>query len=185
MTKTSTLHPPAEDPSARGARTIRYALGHCSLGHLLVAATERGVCAVLPGDDPAALRADLGARFPAAKLIESSSALAAQLKRIERHIDDPDPAAAADLALDMHGTAFQQGVWTALRKIPKGKTVSYTDIARNIGAPGSARAVAGACGANAIAVLVPCHRVVRSDGTLSGYRWGTDRKRRLLARERQ
>lgn len=185
MTKTTTLHPLAEDSSASGARTIRYALGHCSLGHLLVAVTERGVCAVLPGDDPAALRADLGARFPAAKLIESPSALAAHLKRIERHIDDADPVAAADLALDMHGTAFQNRVWTALRRIPSGETMSYADIARKIAAPGSARAVARACGANAIAVLVPCHRVVRSDGALSGYRWGTDRKRRLLARERR
>ncbi len=161
--------------------TIRFGVGACSLGAILVAATERGVCAILLGDDPDALVRDLQDRFPAADLIGGDPTFEAWMARAIGIVEEPGRAHA--LPLDIGGTAFQQRVWEALMAIPPGTTATYAEVARAIGAPGASRAVALACGANALAVAIPCHRVVRSDGTLSGYRWGVDRKRDLLTRE--
>jgi len=161
--------------------TIRFAVGACSLGAILVAQSERGICAILLGDDPDALARDLQDRFPQATLIGGDAAFEQLVAHVVGFVEAP--ALGLDLPLDIRGTAFQQRVWQALRKIPAGSTASYTDIARHIGAPHAVRAVAQACGANALAVAIPCHRVVRHDGTLSGYRWGVERKRILLERE--
>jgi AraC family transcriptional regulator, regulatory protein of adaptative response / methylated-DNA-[protein]-cysteine methyltransferase len=160
---------------------IRFALGQCSLGAILVAATERGVCAIALGDDPDALLRDLEDRFPHAELIGGDRDFEQLVAKIVGLIERP--GAHADLPLDIRGTAFQQRVWAALTRIPAGKTLSYGELAKRIGAPQAVRAVAGACAANKIAVAIPCHRVVRNDGSISGYRWGVERKRALLARE--
>jgi AraC family transcriptional regulator, regulatory protein of adaptative response / methylated-DNA-[protein]-cysteine methyltransferase len=168
---------------AGGAETpIRFAVGECSLGSILVARSERGVCAILLGDDPDSLARELQDRFPRAELIGSDREFEALVARVVGFVESP--ALGLDLPLDVRGTAFQQRVWQALRTIPAGETASYAEIARRIGAPSSIRAVAQACGANALAVAIPCHRVVRNDGALSGYRWGVERKRSLLDRER-
>lgn len=167
----------------RTAETLDYTIGRCAVGHVLVAASGRGVRAVLLGDDPAGLKAELSARYPDAVLHDADGAMGGLLAQVCRSIESPD-AADDGPALDMAGTPFQRRVWAALREIPAGATASYAEIARRIGQPRSVRAVARACGANALAVLVPCHRVVRSDGDLSGYRWGVERKHALLARER-
>ncbi len=170
------------DYRAGGANArIRFAVGECSLGSVLVAASDRGVCAVLLGDDPDALARDLQDQFPRADLIGGDRQFEQIVARVVGFIEAP--ALGLDLPLDVRGTAFQQRVWQALRKIPSGATVSYADIAKQIGAPGSVRAVAQACAANVLAVAIPCHRVVRHDGSLSGYRWGVERKRALLERE--
>lgn len=167
---------------AGGANTdIRFAIGECSLGAILVARSERGVCAILMGDDPGELARDLQDRFPRANLIGGDEAFENLVARVVGYVEAP--AVGLDLPLDVRGTAFQQRVWRALRKIPAGSTATYTDIAKRIGSPKSVRAVAQACAANALAVAIPCHRVVRTDGTLSGYRWGVERKRTLLERE--
>ena len=167
---------------AGGANTeIRFALGECSLGSILVARSERGICAILLGDDPAALARDLQDRFPRARLIGGDREFERLVAKVVGFVEAP--ALGLDLPLDVRGTAFQQRVWQALRKIPAGATASYTEIAKRIGAPKSVRAVAQACAANALAVAIPCHRVVRNDGALSGYRWGVARKRALLRRE--
>jgi AraC family transcriptional regulator of adaptative response/methylated-DNA-[protein]-cysteine methyltransferase len=167
---------------AGGASTeIRFAVGECSLGSILVAQSERGVCAILLGDDPGKLVRDLQDRFPRANLIGSDAEFERLVSKVVGFIEAP--ALGLDLPLDIRGTAFQQRVWQALREIPAGSTASYADIADHIGAPNSVRAVAQACAANALAVAIPCHRVVRNDGALSGYRWGVDRKRALLKRE--
>ena len=163
-----------------GAR-IRFALGECSLGSILVASSDKGICAILLGEDPDMLLRDLQDRFPRAKLIGGDAGFEELIAKVVGFVEAP--ALGLDLPLDMRGTAFQQRVWQALREIPVGSTASYLDIARRIGAPKSVRAVARACGANALAVAIPCHRVVRSDGGLSGYRWGVERKRALLTRE--
>jgi AraC family transcriptional regulator of adaptative response/methylated-DNA-[protein]-cysteine methyltransferase len=160
---------------------IRFAIGQCSLGAILVAQSPRGVCAILIGDDPDALARDLQDRFPRAHLIGGDRDFEALVAQVVGFVEAP--ALGLDLPLDIRGTAFQQRVWQALRDIPAGKTASYSEIAEKIGAPKSVRAVAGACAANAIAVAIPCHRVVRTDGSLSGYRWGVERKRALLERE--
>ena len=162
---------------------IRFAIGQCSLGAILVARSGRGVCAILMGDDPDALARDLQDRFPRANLIGGDAGFEQWVAQVVGFVEAP--GLGLDLPLDVRGTAFQQRVWQALRDIPAGQTASYADIAQRIGAPTSARAVAQACGANALAVAIPCHRVVRSDGALSGYRWGVERKRVLLAREAQ
>jgi AraC family transcriptional regulator of adaptative response/methylated-DNA-[protein]-cysteine methyltransferase len=162
---------------------IRFAVGECSLGSILVAQSERGVCAILLGDDPANLARDLQDRFPNANLIGADAAFEKRVAQIIGFVEAP--ALGLDLPLDVRGTAFQKRVWQALRKIPAGRTVSYSELARRIGAPKSVRAVAGACAANAVAVAIPCHRVVRSDGGLSGYRWGVERKRALIEREKR
>ncbi|MEX2262936.1 MAG: bifunctional DNA-binding transcriptional regulator/O6-methylguanine-DNA methyltransferase Ada [Bryobacteraceae bacterium] len=167
---------------AGGARTeIRFAVGECSLGSILVARSERGICAILLGDDPDKLTRDLQDQFPQANLIGGDAGFERLVSKVVGLVEAP--ALALDLPLDIRGTAFQQRVWQALRKVPAGSTASYTEIARRIGAPKSVRAVAQACGANALAVAIPCHRVVRHDGALSGYRWGVERKRTLLERE--
>ena len=160
---------------------IRFAVGECSLGAILVAASERGVCAILMGDDPDVLVRDLQDRFPRAELQGGDDDYEQLVAKVIGLIEAPKVR--LDLPLDIRGTAFQQRVWQALRKIPAGMTASYTEIAQQIGAPRSVRAVAQACAANALAVAIPCHRVVRSDGGLSGYRWGVERKRALLERE--
>ena len=161
--------------------SIHFAVGECSLGSVLVAATDKGVCAILLGDDPDLLVRNLEDRFPKATLVGGDPDFDRLVARVVGFVEAP--ASSLDLPLDVRGTAFQQRVWQALRDIPAGSTASYTDIARRIGAPKAVRGVAQACAANAIAVAIPCHRVVRSDGTLAGYRWGVERKRALLERE--
>jgi len=163
--------------------SIHFALAQCSLGAVLVACSERGVCAILLGDEPQALLDDLQRRFPKATLVGADADFEAIVAKVLGFIEAP--RAGLDLPLDIRGTAFQQRVWQALAKIEPGTTASYAEVSASIGAPNAVRAVAGACAANALAVAVPCHRVVRTDGGLSGYRWGVERKRELLARERQ
>ena len=160
---------------------IRFALAECSLGAILVASSDRGVCAILLGDDPEALLRDLQDRFPQAELRGAELDYEETVARVIGLVEAP--GLGLDLPLDVRGTAFQQRVWQALREIPAGSTLSYAELARRIGAPNGARAVAGACAANALAVAIPCHRVVRNDGVLSGYRWGVERKQALLERE--
>ncbi|HET7559027.1 MAG TPA: bifunctional DNA-binding transcriptional regulator/O6-methylguanine-DNA methyltransferase Ada [Limnochordia bacterium] len=160
---------------------IRFAVGECSLGAILVAQSERGICAITLGDDPERLVRELQDRFPRAKLIGGDPDFEQVVARVVGFVEAP--AGEFDLPLDVRGTAFQRRVWEALRSIPAGATVSYSEIARRIGAPQAARAVAGACAANRLAVAIPCHRVVRNDGDLSGYRWGVARKRALLEKE--
>lgn len=170
------------DYRAGGANTdIRFAIGECSLGSILVARSNHGVCAILLGDDPDALAHDLQDRFPRATLIGGDTEFEQLVARVVGFVEAP--RLGLDLPLDVRGTAFQQRVWQALREIPAGATASYTEIARRIGSPRSVRAVASACAANPLAVAIPCHRVVRIDGGLSGYRWGVERKRELLQRE--
>jgi len=161
---------------------IRFAIGQCSLGAILVAESGKGICAILLGDDADALLHDLQDRFPRAKLIGGDTAFEARVARVVGFIEAP--AMGLDLPLDLRGTAFQQRVWQALSEIPPGSTATYSEIAQRIGMPKAVRAVARACAANAVAVAIPCHRVVRNDGALSGYRWGVARKRALLDRER-
>lgn len=172
---------PTEYRAGGAALPIRFAIGPCSLGSCLVAATARGVCAILLGDDPEALIHDLERRFGGAALRGADAEFEALVGRVLALVERP--GAAVELPLDIRGTAFQQRVWAALTKIPAGTTTSYAALAASLGAPGSARAVAQACAANAHAVAIPCHRVVRTDGGLSGYRWGIERKRALLDRE--
>ena len=160
---------------------IRFALADCSLGAVLVASTDQGICAILLDDDPAVLLRDLQDRFPRAELLGADSSYEATVARVIALVEAP--GLGLDLPLDVRGTAFQQRVWQALREVPAGSTVSYAELARRIGAPQGARAVAGACAANALAIAIPCHRVVRNDGVLSGYRWGVERKQALLDRE--
>lgn len=162
---------------------IRFAIGQCSLGAILVAASKRGVCTILLGDEPNGLIYDLQDRFPHAILVGSDAKFEQWVAKVVGFVEAP--RIGLDLPLDVRGTAFQQRVWQALQEIPAGETVSYTDVAQRIGAPKAVRAVARACAANALAVAIPCHRVVRIDGGLSGYRWGIERKRALLAREAQ
>ncbi len=161
--------------------TIRFALGQCSLGSILVAATERGVCAISLGDDPDALLRDLADRFPRAHLAGADAEFERFVARAVGLVEAPGEN--VDLPLDVRGTAFQQRVWEALRAVPAGTTTSYAELARRLGRPTATRAVARACAANPLAVAIPCHRVVRTDGGLSGYRWGVARKRTLLERE--
>jgi AraC family transcriptional regulator, regulatory protein of adaptative response / methylated-DNA-[protein]-cysteine methyltransferase len=160
---------------------IRFAVGEASLGAVLVAATDKGVCAITLGDDPEALVRDLQDRFPRAEFKGGDAEFERTIAEVVGLVEAP--AQRLDLPLDIRGTAFQQKVWAALQTIPPGKTATYKEIARAIGQPTAVRAVAQACGANPLAVAIPCHRVVRSDGDLSGYRWGVERKRELIARE--
>jgi AraC family transcriptional regulator of adaptative response/methylated-DNA-[protein]-cysteine methyltransferase len=160
---------------------IYVAIGQSSLGAVLVAATQKGLCAILLGDDAEALRRDLRERFPAARLSDAGKGFAQVLEHVVAVVETP--ARGLDLPLDLRGTPFQRRVWQALREIPAGRTASYGEIAERIGAPQEALAVAEACAANPLAVAIPCHRVVRKNGALAGYRWGYRRKRALLARE--
>jgi AraC family transcriptional regulator of adaptative response/methylated-DNA-[protein]-cysteine methyltransferase len=161
--------------------TLRFAVGETSLGAILVAATDKGIAAIQFGDDPEVLLRGLQDRFPNACLVGGDADFERLVAQVVGTVENP--ATGLELPLDVRGTAFQQRVWQALRDIPAGTTASYTDIAERLGAPKAVRAVAGACAANGIAVAIPCHRVVRSDGALSGYRWGVERKRALLDRE--
>jgi AraC family transcriptional regulator of adaptative response/methylated-DNA-[protein]-cysteine methyltransferase len=163
--------------------SIRFAIGESGLGPILVAASDKGVCAILLGDDPDELARDLQDRFPNARLIGGDADFERLVARVVGLVENP--SAGLELPLDIRGTAFQQKVWEALRQIPAGSTASYAEIAARIGRPKAVRAVAKACGANPVAVAIPCHRVVRTDGSLSGYRWGVDRKGELLRRERE
>lgn len=172
---------PGDYRAAGQNNNIHFAVGQCSLGAILVAQSERGVCAILLGDDPHQLVCDLQDQFRKANLIGADSGFEQLIAKVVGFIEAP--AIGLDLPLDVRGTAFQERVWQALREIPLGSTASYAEIAQRIGAPTSMRAVAQACGANRLAVAIPCHRVVRSDGNLSGYRWGVERKRQLLERE--
>jgi AraC family transcriptional regulator of adaptative response/methylated-DNA-[protein]-cysteine methyltransferase len=176
------MTPSAYRAGGEGA-AIRFAVGECSLGSILVAATDRGVCAILLGDEPDALVQDLQRRFPKAELTGGDREFDALVALVVGLVEAPGTG--LDLPLDIRGTAFQQQVWAALRRIPFGATATYAEVATAIGAPQAVRAVAGACGANPLAVAIPCHRVVRTGGGLSGYRWGVERKRALLDRERQ
>jgi AraC family transcriptional regulator, regulatory protein of adaptative response / methylated-DNA-[protein]-cysteine methyltransferase len=166
----------------RGA-TIRFAVEQCSLGAILVAASDRGICAIELGDDPETLVRGFQGRFAEAQLFAGDRSFEQLVAGVVGLVEAPRDG--ADLPLDVQGTAFQQRVWQALRKIPPGRTASYAEIARRIGRPKAVRAVAQACAANKVAVAIPCHRVVRTDGSLSGYRWGVERKRALLEREAQ
>lgn len=161
--------------------TIHHACSPCSLGDVLVAATPAGLCAVLLGNDPVALREDLTRRFPHAEIIPADPDFAATVAQVVQLIETPRQG--LSLPFDVQGTAFQQRVWQALTQIPPGETLTYAELARRIGAPTAVRAVATACAANPVAIAIPCHRVVRSDGHLAGYFWGLDRKAELLRRE--
>ncbi|SIR03185.1 DNA-O6-methylguanine--protein-cysteine S-methyltransferase /Transcriptional regulator Ada [Pseudomonas sp. B10] len=172
---------PTDYRAAGQNNDIRFAVGQCSLGAILVAQSERGICAILLGDDPHQLVCDLQDQFRKANLIGADSEFEQLIASVVGFVEAP--ATGLNLPLDIRGTAFQERVWQALREIPPGSTASYAEIAQRIGAPTSMRAVAQACGANRLAVAIPCHRVVRSDGNLSGYRWGVERKRQLLTRE--
>lgn len=167
--------------SGGAAERIRFSVGECSLGSILVAATERGVCAILLGDEPDPLLRDVERRFPCATLVGGDAAFERLVANVVGLVEQPRRA--ANLPLDIRGTAFQERVWRALSDIPAGTTRTYAQLAAAIGAPKSARAVARACATNALAVAIPCHRVVRTDGGPSGYRWGVERKHALLDRE--
>jgi AraC family transcriptional regulator, regulatory protein of adaptative response / methylated-DNA-[protein]-cysteine methyltransferase len=174
--------PSAPDAAAfRAGELIQFGVGECSLGSVLVAASAKGVCAILLGDDTDRLERELTDRFPASQLIAGGGDIAPVVSQVAGFIDAP--ALGLDLPLDMRGTPFQEAVWQALRNIPAGTTASYSEVAERIGAPREAQAVAAACAANPIAVAVPCHRIVRRNGQLGGYRWGFRRKRDLLSRE--
>ena len=160
---------------------IRFAVGQTSLGAMLVARSLRGICAIALGDDPDALVRELQDRFQRAQLVGGDAQFEALVARVVGLVEAPQLG--ADLPLDVRGTAFQQRVWQALREIPPGQTLSYAELAQRIGLPQAVRAVARACASNVLAVAIPCHRVVRQDGALSGYRWGVERKRELLRRE--
>lgn len=172
---------PTEFRAGGSGNVIRFAVGECSLGAILVAATDKGVCAIEFDDDPERLVRNLQDRFPNARLVGGDEAFEQLVAKVVGFVDAP--ARGLDLPLDIRGTAFQRRVWDAIRDIPAGSTASYAEIARRIGTPKAVRSVAQACASNAIAVAIPCHRVVRTDGSVSGYRWGVARKRALLARE--
>lgn len=160
---------------------IRFAVGQCSLGALLVAASDTGICEIALHDDPEQLVRNLQDRFKAARLIGADREFEQWMAAVVGFVENP--SVGLHLPLDVRGTAFQRRVWEALRDIPVGATATYTDIAERIGAPSAVRAVARACATNNIALAIPCHRVVRTDGSLAGYRWGIDRKRELIERE--
>ena len=164
---------------------IRFALGHCFLGHILVAGAERGICAVTFGDEAQPLVDDLAQRFPKARLVAGDEAFDGQVAEVIALVENPAEATLPDraLPLDLLGTAFQQKIWQALRQIPPGQTTTYSQLASSLGQPKAFRAVAAACASNPLGVLVPCHRVLRNDGSLAGYRWGLDRKLALLELE--
>lgn len=161
--------------------TVRFTVETCSLGPVLIAATDKGVCSIQFGDNASALTRDLKREFPDAVSGVGHVQFPRWVKGVLKHLENPTRP--FDIPLDVSGTEFQERVWSALKEIPVGKTASYKDVARKLGLPSAVRAVAGACAANSVAVVIPCHRVVRSDGALSGYRWGVERKRALLTKE--
>jgi AraC family transcriptional regulator, regulatory protein of adaptative response / methylated-DNA-[protein]-cysteine methyltransferase len=172
---------PSDYKKGGAGQTIRFALAECYLGWLLVAATDRGICMIQLADTPDCLRSELATRFPEAELRENESDFREWVDQVVTFIEASDDC--LQLPLDIQGTAFQRRVWEALQAIPAGATTTYSEIAAQIGRPSAVRAVARACAANELAIAVPCHRVVRADGHLSGYRWGIERKKALLARE--
>ena len=174
--------PPRDYRAGGRGQRIRFAVGQCTLGAILVARSERGICAISLGDDPDALARELQDRFPQAELVGGDAAFERLVAQVVGRVETP-ASAVPDLPLDIRGTAFQERVWRALQAIPPGSTASYADIAARIGQPRAGRAVARACAGNVLAVAIPCHRVVRRDGDLAGYRWGVERKRELLRRE--
>ena len=183
-TATRTLGmPPAAYRAGGVGNVIRFAVAACSLGALLVAASRHGVCAILLGDEPGQLVRELQDRFRRAELVGADAGFEQWVARVVGFVESP--RLGLDLPLDVQGTVFQRRVWEALCRVPPGETVSYAELARRIGLPRASRAVAQACAANPLAVAIPCHRVVRTDGSLSGYRWGVARKRALLDREAQ
>ena len=161
--------------------TISSTVAACSLGSILVAASDNGVCAILLGDEPESLERCLRDHFPNSRPTPGNAGFDRLAAKVVDLVEAPSRC--FDVPLDVAGTDFQRRVWQALREIPPGATASYAEVARRIGAPTAARAVARACASNMLAVAIPCHRVVRADGALSGYRWGVERKRRLLDRE--
>lgn len=163
------------------SQPISYAVSQCTLGSILVAVGKSGICAIFLGSDPGALAAELRDRFPGTVLVEGDSRVEELATEVKQLVESPGME--SSLPLDVGGTPFQRRVWEVLRQIPAGTTATYSDIAARIGSPEAVRAVAQACGANPLAVAIPCHRVVRKDGRLSGYRWGVERKRELLLRE--
>jgi len=169
---------------SRGGRGVKinYTIVASSMGRLLVAMTERGVCAVRMSDSDQELEKDLREEFPYAEIKRDDSALRDQVQKILNHLDNNEPR--LDLPLDIRATAFQRQVWEKLRAIPYGQTVSYGDVAKALGKPGAVRAVGRACATNPVALVIPCHRVVREDQSLGGYRWGLERKKKLLAKEK-
>jgi AraC family transcriptional regulator of adaptative response/methylated-DNA-[protein]-cysteine methyltransferase len=172
---------PSDFRAGAPGASIRFAVGECSLGSILVAASQKGICAILLGDDAEALARDLQDRFPKAQLIGGDEDFERWMARVVGFVEAP--RLGLHLPLDIRGTAFQQRVWRALSEIPVGSTATYSEIAKKLRVPKAVRAVAQACAANSLAVAIPCHRVVRTDGALSGYRWGVERKRALLDRE--
>ncbi len=166
---------------AAPADVLAYAVADSDMGKVLIARSAKGVCSILIGETAGELVADLAGRFPASTLIEDTGAVQADMAKILRYIEKP--AAGLELTLDMRGTAFQRSVWEKLLTIPAGETTTYTDLANELMPHSHPRAVASACAANSIALAVPCHRVVRSDGDLAGYRWGIERKRALIRKE--
>jgi len=168
---------------SRASDTIHFAIGQSTLGAILVAATESGICAIFLGDDPERLAQDLQDAFPTVEISGGSEVVHGMLAQVVGLVEQP--ARGLDLPLDIRGTAFQRQVWEALQAVPPGMTATYTEIAHRLGQPKSVRAVATACAANKIAVAIPCHRIVRTDGSLSGYRWGLERKGALLQREQE
>ncbi|TAI66640.1 methylated-DNA--[protein]-cysteine S-methyltransferase [Bradyrhizobium sp. Leo170] len=174
------LSPTAKRANA-AVEMLFYATGECALGKVLVARSANGVCAILLGADSGELEADLAARFPEAMLVANEAIVRDDLAKVIRFVDKP--AEGLHLALDMRGTALQRRVWDKMRSIPVGRTVTYMELARWISPMASARVIAGACAANPIALAIPCHRVIRTDGDLAGYRWGIERKRELIRKE--
>jgi AraC family transcriptional regulator of adaptative response/methylated-DNA-[protein]-cysteine methyltransferase len=174
------LTPPATHANV-AVDTLSYATGECALGQVLVARSVKGVCAILIGDDHAELKADLADRFPQATLVANGAVVYDGLAKVIRFVDKPTKG--LRLTLDMRGTPLQRRVWEKMRAIPVGRTVTYMELARWISPLASARVIAGACAANPIALAIPCHRVIRTDGDLAGYRWGIERKRELIRKE--
>lgn len=181
ISKAASRLPPAATHIDAAVDVISYATGECTLGRVLIARSASGVCAILIGADRAELEADLSARFPKADLVENEAVARDDLAKVVRFVDEPSEG--LHFSLDMRGTPFQRRVWEKLRAIPAGRTVTYTQLARWLGPLASPRAVAGACAANSIALAVPCHRAVCSNGDLAGYRWGIERKRELIRKE--
>jgi AraC family transcriptional regulator, regulatory protein of adaptative response / methylated-DNA-[protein]-cysteine methyltransferase len=168
-------------PNKKDTLVIQQTTMPCSLGWFIAAATDTGVCFMALGDDPDILLGELKKRFAHARLTVPSREFKTTVERLAASIEKP--ARKCEISLDLHGTLFQKQVWQGLTTIPAGSTLPYKELAKRIGHPGSARAVANACGANPVAVVIPCHRVIRSDGSPGGYRWGIDRKEKLLSLE--
>jgi len=175
------MNAPYQSQQSRSDAAIRFAIGQCSLGAVLVARNPKGICAILLGDEPDPLLQSLQVLFPNSELVGADADFAPVMSQVIEFVESPSQG--LPLPLDLQGTPFQLRVWGALREIPTGHTVSYTELAERLGCPGAVRAVASACAANRIAVAIPCHRVVRRNGDISGYRWGVARKHELLQRE--